>query len=260
MTTPQSNFKKNKNPEFSKGEKFAAIPVIIFVFSVLILLIYLAVTHFNWKIALGVFFFGVLLNLSILAIEKVLSAVYSGAKNEPKRKEKVSSFIGFLFFGVVCFIMTYFIWQIIAGDIKKRILYRKITSEEAIVSLQKTRQEIFSALSRLDSSINALNTTKKQIELVITQTEAEKAGFLKHIEDINTAEAVAKKLDENAKERGKVLANIQKMVGGKEILTIDEYEKGKTRDLIIGFFMGIITSVIGSFFIVFIRRRSKDLN
>lgn len=241
-------------------DKLLMIPMLIFGLSIIVLFSYLIINNFSWKIALVIIIaIATLLALSFLlsSLERFFETKYKGHPNEKEKKDTAMTYVGVSLVALICLIVTFFVWKGLIQEINKKASYKKIPNKEIMEQLKKSKEEINSAVISIDASINTLIESKDKIDGIISQAATNKDVFIKQIAKLNEAEEIAQKLDTEAKENEKILDSIKTALAGKKVLTIEEFEKNKWRDLIIAFFLGIVSSLVASLIITIFKLKNK---
>lgn len=216
--------------------------------TLLLMFIFILVTEIWAGLSLVVFLvpFGYLIHREnkIRDLRESDSALYTARL---KKEEKAIYYIFLIFFLFIIFGVMVGSCIGIARAIKEKVFYKKLSNKEVIESIQKSKDEVKNALLSIDYSLATLNDSKNKMDALIANTKTNKEEFLKQINKLNEAEGIAKGMGDKTKEFQKQLSDIQKILGGKGIMTIEEYNKNKIRDLIYAFFIGIITSILGTY-------------
>jgi len=247
-----------RKPKFINVNSIILFSFIMFASMVLTLLIYYLFIDF-WS-AFVVFVFFACFGILIYRMDKISKLKDKGPTiytERIKKQEKVISFIMVTFLVVFLLGMAAGGWYEIAKGIKESLLYKKVSNNEFIEALQKSKDEVKNALMSIDSSIDTLNDSRSKIDALIINSQRNKEEFINQISKLNEAEEVAKGLDNKRKVFEKQIFYIQKITGGKRILTIEDFDKNKTRDLVFVFLMGVITSILGTLFLDLFKKKRK---
>lgn len=247
-----------KKSKFINVNTIISFSFIMFAFTVLALLIYYLFIDFWSAFVVFVFFacFGTL-TYWMDKISKLKDKGPTIYTERIKKQEKVISFIMVTFLVVILLGIAVGGWYAIGKGIKENLLYKKVSNNGLIEALQKSKDEVKNALISIDSSIDTLNDSRSKIDALIINSQRNKEEFINQISKLNEAEEVVKGLDNRRKVFEKQIFYIQKITGGKKILTIEDFDKNKIRDLIFAFLTGIITSILGTLFLDLLKNKRK---
>lgn len=241
------NEQKQKNVKLSKIEKIFYIPVYLFAIVGVVFIIYFIITTLDqWKMYLLLTVIGVTAKYLVSSLKMMMEA-----------NDRISNYFVKAISSLALLTLSVALVYGLVKDYKQRLSYKKISNKEIIESLQKSKEEVKNALIGIDGTIDTLNDTKNKIDIVIAQAQTHKEDFLNQIDKLNKAGEIASGLDNKAREVENELTNVQKVIGGKGILTIEEFEKNKIRDLVIAFFLGIFASIIASLIVNIFKGKRK---